>query len=158
MSATTSLLEMIHIANPCHVSWDTMAGDERVRFCTRCRLNVYNISAMTRRDAEHLLLQGEGRTCLRLFRRADGTVLTRDCSAVLRAAPRKLACAGRALFAGALFTLVVAMAALWLLEQGTTKLGSRGDRWTSLRTCEPFRTVLDWINPSPPPDEATMGW
>jgi hypothetical protein len=157
MSATASLLEMVQIANPCRVPWGTMAGDERVRFCERCQLNVYNLSAMTRREAEDFLRQREGRTCLRLFRRADGTVLTRDCSAVFRAAPRRLVRAARALFAGALFTLIVAMAALWLLEQGTTKLGSRGERWTSLRTSEPFRTLLDWIAP-PPPVEDLVGW
>jgi hypothetical protein len=157
MSATGSLLETIHIANPCRVPWDTLAGGERVRFCERCRLSVYNLSAMSRHEAEAFLRQREGRTCLRLFRRADGTVLTRDCSTVMRAAPRALARAGRVLFAGAIFTLVVAMAALWLLEQGTTKPGGQSDRWTSLRTSEPFRTLVDWIAP-PPPEEDLMGW
>ncbi len=157
MSAAAGLLETVRIANPCQVPWETMAGDERVRFCERCRLPVYNLSAMPRREAEEFLRQREGRTCLRLFRRADGTAVTCDCSAVLWAAPRRLAGAARSLFAGALFTLVVAMAALWQLERGTTKFGSREDHWTSLRNCEPFRTLLDWVAP-PPPEQEMMGW
>jgi hypothetical protein len=34
---------------------------------------------MTRREAETLMQDHEGRLCVRFFRRADGTVLTADC-------------------------------------------------------------------------------
>ncbi|PYT00132.1 MAG: hypothetical protein DMF63_09190 [Acidobacteria bacterium] len=56
-----------------------MAGDERKRFCGDCKLNVYNLSGMTRYDAENLLRLSEGRLCVRYFKRPDGTVLTMDC-------------------------------------------------------------------------------
>jgi hypothetical protein len=56
-----------------------MAGDERVRYCTVCELNVYNFAAMTRDEIDELLLRKEGRVCARLYRRADGTLLTSDC-------------------------------------------------------------------------------
>jgi hypothetical protein len=158
MATATTLLETVRIANPCNVPWGAMAGDDRVRFCDRCQLNVYNLSAMTRQEAEDLLRRREGRTCLRLFRRADGTVLTRDCPVGLRAARRRLDRAARLLLGGALLTLLVAMAVLWRLEQGTTKLGDQPGRWASLRTCEPIRTLLDWIDPPPPPTDCYMGW
>ena len=35
------------IASPCTASWDDMEGDDKVRFCGECELNVYNLSAMT---------------------------------------------------------------------------------------------------------------
>ena len=74
-----SALDGLRIARPCPASWSAMEGDDRVRHCSRCRLNVYNLSAMTEAEALRLLAETEGRRCIRLYRRADGTVLTRDC-------------------------------------------------------------------------------
>src|SRR5262245_26402928 len=79
MSRFDTPLNNIKIASPCSANWDTMFGNERKRFCGECKLNVYNISGMTRKDAESLLEQSEGRLCVRYYRRADGTILTRDC-------------------------------------------------------------------------------
>jgi hypothetical protein len=68
-----------------------MRGDERVRFCDQCSLNVYNLSDMTRREAEALLTDAEGgRLCVRFYRRADGTILTRNCPVGLRALKRRV--------------------------------------------------------------------
>jgi hypothetical protein len=75
----------LRIATPCQASWEGMAGDERVRHCTLCSLNVYNFAEMTRAEVRDLLVRTEGRVCARLYRRADGTVLTRDCPTGLRA-------------------------------------------------------------------------
>src|SRR6266542_653475 len=72
-------LENIRIASPCSADWDDMHGDERVRFCGRCEKNVYNLSSMSRSDAESLVNEKEGRLCVRFFQRADGTMLTADC-------------------------------------------------------------------------------
>lgn len=56
-----------------------MSGDDRVRFCSDCKLNVYNLAGMTRREATELITLQEGRLCVRFFRRKDGTLVTRDC-------------------------------------------------------------------------------
>jgi hypothetical protein len=72
-------LNNIKIASPCSADWEGMYGNERKRFCGDCKLNVYNISGMTRKEAESLLEQSEGRLCVRYYRRADGTILTKDC-------------------------------------------------------------------------------
>lgn len=81
------LLKRVHIAAPCPADWDKMVGDERVRFCGSCRLNVYNLSDMTRAEAESLVRAAEGdenaHVCVRFYRRADGTMLTQDCPAGL---------------------------------------------------------------------------
>ena len=85
MKNNSNLLEMIEIASPCEVSWETMQGDEQVRFCNDCRLNVYNLYEMNRDEAESFVHQHEGRLCVRFYRRTDGTVITRDCPVGLRA-------------------------------------------------------------------------
>ncbi|HEX8287919.1 MAG TPA: hypothetical protein VF556_07990 [Pyrinomonadaceae bacterium] len=72
-------LNNIKIASPCSADWNRMMGDERKRYCGDCKLNVYNLSGMTRAEAENLLINSEGRLCVRFYRRADGTVLTKDC-------------------------------------------------------------------------------
>lgn len=75
----TNPLDNIHVASPCSANWDEMFGNDRKRFCGECNLNVYNLSNLTRREAENLLINSEGRLCVRFFRRADGTVLTKNC-------------------------------------------------------------------------------
>lgn len=72
-------LDEISVASPCPANWDDMIGTERARFCGQCSLNVYNLSAMTRTEAEDLISHTEGRLCVRFFRRSDGTVLTQNC-------------------------------------------------------------------------------
>ena len=79
MSKFETPLENVRIASPCSADWNEMYGDERMRFCGQCRLNVYNLSGMTRYDAEHLLRLSEGRLCVRYYQRPDGTILTKDC-------------------------------------------------------------------------------
>jgi hypothetical protein len=69
-----------------------------VRFCGKCQLNVYNLSGMSRRDAERVVGAREGRVCVRFYRRPDGTVMTRDCGAKAALVARRLA---RLLFAAA---------------------------------------------------------
>src|SRR3954469_22981979 len=83
-------LEMVRVASPCPADWDSMKGDDRVRFCGQCNLNVYNLSGMTRDEAEELVNSAEGRLCVQLLVREDGTVLTQDCPVGLRALRRKV--------------------------------------------------------------------
>ena len=106
MAKQDDRLDGLKIASPCTVSWESMKGDERVRDCSGCRLRVYNLSEMTKAEASRLIAEKEGRLCVRFFRRADGTVLTRDCPVGLRAARLKLA-----RMAGAAVALVAALAA-----------------------------------------------
>ena len=115
------LLGRVRVAAPCPASWAEMEGDERVRFCRLCRLNVYNLSEMTRAEAEALLARTEGRLCARLYRRADGTVITKDCPVGLRALRRRVRRAAAALFA--------AVASLWTVATGqaATRAGQRKD-------------------------------
>ena len=72
-------LNNLKVASPCSANWNEMVGNERQRHCGDCQLNVYNLSGMTRPEAENFLINAEGRVCVRFFKRADGTVLTKDC-------------------------------------------------------------------------------
>ena len=79
MSRTFIPLEDVRVASPCHADWNMMDGNERVKLCGSCQKNVYNLSEMTRFDAEELLAQHEGNLCVRYYQRADGTIMTQDC-------------------------------------------------------------------------------
>jgi hypothetical protein len=79
MNKFTNQLDNLKIASPCSANWDEMIGNERVKFCGECKLNVYNLSGMTKQDAENLLISSEGRVCVRMYKRADGSVITQDC-------------------------------------------------------------------------------
>ena len=91
MPTYTNPLEQVRVAAPCPADWNRMVGDERMRYCDRCSLHVYNLSGMTRREAEALVTSSEGRLCVRFYRRADGTILTRNCPVGLRALKRRVA-------------------------------------------------------------------
>jgi hypothetical protein len=112
-----------------------MPGTNRVRFCGQCRQHVYNLSAMSREAADMVLLANEGRLCVRFFQRPDGTVLTRDCLARVRAFRRRLV--GGLSLAAALF--------LVMLEWAGFRDGTH--RWRGL---EPFRTLAAWTEPERP--------
>jgi hypothetical protein len=79
-----------------------MTGDERVRFCAQCNLSVYNLSDMTRSEAEALLYKSEGRLCVRFYRRQDGTIITQQCPVGLRALKARVTRAASAAFSAVL--------------------------------------------------------
>jgi len=97
-----SPLDNIKVASPCEADWDQMIGSDRARFCGQCNLNVYNLSSMTKEEAELLIGRTEGRLCVRYFRRLDGSVLTKDCPVGLRAVRRRMASVIRGLNAAVL--------------------------------------------------------
>ena len=80
------ILKSIRIASPCSVSWESMSGDERSRMCRMCNRTVYDISKLTSLEAAALLCSEVGGKipCVKLYRRADGTILTKDCPVGLR--------------------------------------------------------------------------
>jgi len=56
-----------------------MSGDERVRHCTDCNLNVYNSIGLSADELTSLVTERESRLCMRLYKRPDGSVVTSDC-------------------------------------------------------------------------------
>jgi len=138
-------VDEIRVAAPCGVSWDDMIGTNRVRYCHHCRLNVYNLSAMSRPDAETLIQGREGRLCVRFFRRADGTMLAQDCPVGLQAARW-------ALHRGWVL-LSASLASVLAVFLGVSIAGSSG-RSQPVRKIVPFAGVLELFSPSPDDVEA----
>src|SRR5262245_14995436 len=132
-------LDQLEVVSPCDVGWENMSGDDRVRFCHECRLSVYNIAAMTRAEAEGLVRHHEGRLCVSLVRRSDGTVMTRDCRLGLRVR-RGI---GRAIWAAG---LVVAA-----IVGGLACLARRDPEAARQTTLEPFKTAATNVSPCAPP-------
>jgi hypothetical protein len=68
-----------------------MINDERARHCNKCDKQVYDLSEMTRAEAEALIVEKNGKLCARYYRRSDGTILTSDCRiGVVAARKRKI--------------------------------------------------------------------
>ena len=87
--AKLPVLDNIRVASPCSADWAKMSGDDRTRHCGDCKKNVYNISELTRDEAEALIVAQEGRLCVRYFQRADGTILLKDCVVGVRRKRRR---------------------------------------------------------------------
>lgn len=102
-------INKLNIAAPCHISWENMSGDEKVRFCQFCQLNVYNFSEMTNPEIEKLILKKEGRICGKLYKRMDGTIITQNCPTGLKAARKRLSSKVSVIFAAILGFCTVAL-------------------------------------------------
>jgi len=55
----------IRIESPCDADWDSMVGNDRVRFCEHCKLTVNDIDNFTSKELRRLLLTSRGRICFR---------------------------------------------------------------------------------------------
>jgi hypothetical protein len=101
------VLDSIRPASPCTARWEDMTGDERVRHCASCDLDVFNVEDMTRDEALTLIRrkidEPEARICARLRVRSDGKVITRDCPVGLARLRRRISTTCSRLGAAAMF-------------------------------------------------------
>lgn len=97
MARFNNPLNHVRVAAPCPADWDEMIGSERMRFCGQCSLNVYNLSSVTKSEAESLIARNEGRLCVRFYRRRDGSIITKDCPVGLRAIRRRVSYVAKAI-------------------------------------------------------------
>lgn len=102
--AKLPVLDQIRVASPCTADWNRMTGDNRTRHCGECQKNVYNLSGMTREEAEALIIERNGDLCVRYYQRHDGTILLADCTigAQHKRRQRRIAAGAAALVAGGL--------------------------------------------------------
>ena len=144
-------LEVIDIARPCPADWTDMRGNDRVRFCNHCSLHVYNLSAMPRAEAERLVSEAEGRLCVRMYRRLDGTVITQDCGGGWRLAAKRL---GRFARTATAVVLTAALAPLGLtrwLDAAPTDRASESELCVTPPTQQEPAIMGDMIAPPAPP-------
>lgn len=145
---TLPQLNDIRIASPCSVDWESMTGTDQVRHCGECRLNVYNISEMTTQDAQELIARTEGRLCIRMYKRADGTVITRDCPvglAAARATIARIACRFGAVAATILAAVVLG------------KSRSPFEERSGLTANDPFYSIASVFGRAAPSRQILMG-
>jgi len=149
MSRFESPLNNIKIASPCSANWDEMFGNERKRFCGECKLNVYNLSGMTKYDAENLLMVSEGRLCVRYFQRSDGTVLTSDCPVGWAKVKQRLSVSATAAFS-LLLTLIAGLMTVSFLRKHADLVGRIPIPFTT-PTPQPLMGAIRRPEPSPTP-------
>lgn len=75
----------IVISSPCSVRWESMSGDEKIRFCGECKKNVHNITNMPPEQVADVLSRRlDERLCVFMYRKDNGTVVLDNCPAFLR--------------------------------------------------------------------------
>lgn len=159
MLKSSGLLNRIQVHSPCTANWYEMVGTERIRFCDECKLNVYNISAMTTKEAFGLVNQAKGRVCVK-FDRDEGVLITAD--SLFRQVKRRLVRFSSLVLISLLgfTTSVVAVAASRLEDntQGQKVTGKRlsKGRWSRrLKRHKRFLSTIGAITPlyaDAPPD------
>ena len=123
----------LRISSPCPVSWESMTGGNKVRYCGQCRLNVYNLAVMSPGEIDVVLKKSTGRLCGRLYVRDDQTATLQDCRS--GTARKRLR---RALTA---FSVLLLAALGWLLRISGDQDRSVHPKWA--------RTVIEWMDPRP---------
>lgn len=81
MEPNKDLMRNTIIAAPCSEKWEDMTGDDRARLCAKCDLHVVNTFMLTDEEvlaALEKVHKGE-RICMRIYKRKDGTFMTRNC-------------------------------------------------------------------------------
>lgn len=68
----------LRIQQPCEVPWASMAEAPGGRFCSGCSRTVHDTTRLSTRQIEGLLAARSGRLCVRVVRRPDGSLKTRD--------------------------------------------------------------------------------
>ena len=70
--APKTFLKNLTVASPCAADWNSMTGNDQVRFCEHCSFDVHNLSSMTRTQAERLVARSNGRLCIRYHHNSSG--------------------------------------------------------------------------------------
>ena len=140
MSTPSHTLASIAIPVPCSVSWDSMVGDDASRFCSRCRHQVYNLSAMSPAQAAAIVEQGDA--CVRFYRRPDGTMATSDCRSLMRPLARRV-----------LLATVTGIALIMALAYGILAffdIAAHGRNRDMVRNFPPFPILLNELTRETP--------
>lgn len=146
--AKLPVLPNIRVATPCRADWNQMVGDDRVRHCGSCDKDVFNLSAMTRDEAEALIVATKGDLCARYYQRHDGTIILQDCSVGV-AQKRKR----RLIAAGAAGLLAMGGAAAWFAKHRARDVPMQGGVAVVDPSIEQVQMTVhaEALDDSPPP-------
>lgn len=152
MTQFTNPLDQIKIAAPCTADWNQMIGNEQVRFCGQCSLNVYNLSGMSKKEAESLILRNEGRLCVRFYQRADGSILTDNCPVGLKALKKQVARVASAV-AGMVLGFLGGFSAYLGFGENQKPI-VMGEMTPVVRPVQPERVTMGQMVAPPPPSRS----
>lgn len=76
--ANKTILDRVYLQTPRSTERSLLEGGEQVRSCCECDKQVYNLSSMTRRQAEDLITRADGRLCAKFDRDENGKIITAD--------------------------------------------------------------------------------
>lgn len=136
----------LEIVRPCSVDWHTMSGDARKRFCAGCQKHVFNLSAMTQREAEKFAEETQGRECIAYISADAGKIHTpnffeRSLLWLSHRLPR----------VAAVCAIFVPAALMASAEQGKPILKGRVGPRTEENAGKGATPVKPKVNPPPPP-------
>ncbi len=143
------LLSRTRVATPCRADWSQMTGDDKSRYCGSCKKNVYNLSAMSGKEAAALIREKEGNLCIRYYQRADGTVMTQDCPVGVAAVRRKITRAFAAVVVGVASGMTLAFEAIRFGADKPSLFAERVQVWAQRISPQP--------SPTPPEITVTAG-
>ncbi len=95
-------LKNLSIPSPCEVDWNSMKGNDQVRFCEHCELSVHNLSQMTRHQAERLVSRSNGRLCVQFVSDENGKPLLSEAGMKLHRISRRVSRIAAGAFTAAL--------------------------------------------------------
>jgi hypothetical protein len=111
MARQADPLEHVRVTSPCSYDWDSMIGNDQVRFCAHCNLSVHNLSEMTPKQALRLVVGSRGRLCVRYRQAPDDTIETARLPARLHQIKRRATRLAAGAFSAALSLTSTAAAA-----------------------------------------------
>jgi len=155
MARFNSRLDNVRVAAPCPANWDSMYGNDRIRFCGECQLNVYNLSEMSRADAERLIAHAEGRLCVRYYQRKDGSIITQNCPAGLRALKRRVSRIATAI--SSILVSFLAGVGIDNVRRSRTLMGEIATTGAMVVPQGRVQLPVPQITPTAPMDEFVMG-
>ncbi len=123
-------LRRLAIASPCTQDWNSMVGNDRVRFCEHCSLHVHNISEMTRARALRLVNKSQGRMCVRYYRHPTGLIATKSVSPHLYQLGRRVSRLAAGAFSATLSLTAVVAQGPTNTRPGLTAVVQPDGRWT----------------------------
>lgn len=145
----------LKVASPCSADWNSMKGDDAVRFCGLCEKNVYQLSNMSSEQIEALLAESGEKKCVRFYQRKDGTLLTDNCSVGLARRRGKTALASLSMSALAVLGLSLGGGSPVAADQdGTAETSAQTP---TPEAVEPLEVIEPPSHTDPEPYEVMMG-
>lgn len=127
--AAKNFLNNLTIPAPCQADWNSMIGNDQVRFCEHCSLDVHDLSQLSRSQAERLVGRSQGRLCVRYHHDPAGRLVNLPGKKLHRISRRVSRIAAGAFTAALSVTSAVAQSSSVQSGSANTGAGDAIARW-----------------------------